>query len=63
MSKKKRTGNRSEYYQMCGKKKRYNSPEFALYAAQKVFRERGVILHVYDERCPYCGKWHIGHDS
>jgi len=46
---------------MCGKKNRYGSPETALYAAQKAFRERGEKLHVYKERCPYCGKWHIGH--
>jgi len=58
---KKRTGNRSDYYKMCGKKNRYGSPETALYAAQKAFRERGEKLHVYKERCPYCGKWHIGH--
>ncbi len=56
-----KTGNRSDYYQMCGKKYRYGSPETAAYAAQKAYRERGEILHVYKERCPYCRKWHIGH--
>lgn len=64
MSKKRhtrRTGNSSNYCKMCGKKNRYRSPETALYAAQKAFRERGEKLHVYEERCPYCRKWHIGH--
>lgn len=56
--KKKRTGNRSEYWHECGKKNRYHTPESARYVAEKVKRERGIDCRVY--HCvKYCGKWHI----
>lgn len=60
--KKRDTGNRSEYWQECGKKNRYNSPKSAHEAAEKVYRERGVKCHVY--KChKYCGKWHLAEND
>lgn len=59
---KKRTGNRSEYWQECGKKNRYSTPETAGYAAERVKRERGVNCRVY--HCvKFCGKWHLSEDD
>lgn len=52
------TGNRSEYWNECGKKQKYTTPEAAENAAANARRERGVHCRVY--RCrKYCGKWHI----
>lgn len=56
---KRKTGNRSVYWQECGKKNRYHSEELAEYAAEKA-RKRGESCHVY--KCDYGKHWHIAHD-
>jgi hypothetical protein len=59
---KKRTGNRSEYWQECGKKLKYTTKKAAENAAAHVKRERGVHCRIY--HCvKYCGKWHITADD
>jgi hypothetical protein len=51
-----RTGNRSEFWQMCGKKQAYSSPQAAQWAAARA-KERGQDCHVY--QCKYGRHWHI----
>jgi hypothetical protein len=57
--KKKRTGNRSEYWQECGKKQPYTTKKYAEWAATNA-NKRGDHCHTY--KCRYCDKWHISSD-
>lgn len=56
---KRQTGNRSKYWQECGKKNRYSTAKSAEFAAAEA-RKRGDNCHIY--KCDYGKHWHIAHD-